>query len=68
MTTTWWFAVDDEDSDLFGEEFFVEVDVPMDKAKREAMKIAKENFPKTRLTCYGRISNAEAEAMGLDTY
>ena len=66
--TTWWFAINDEDSDLYGEEFFVEVNVTLDKAKAEAIKIAKENFPNEKLTCYGRISETQAETMGLDTY
>lgn len=66
--TTWWFAVDDENSELDGEEFFVEVYATMDRAKAEALRIAKENFPDTHLECYGRVSYATAEAMGLDTY
>ena len=66
--TTWWFGIEDEDSELEGEEFFVEVDVTLDKAKQEAIKIAKENFPNTKLTCYGRVSQEDAEMMGLDTY
>ena len=67
-TTTWWFGIEDENSDMCGEEFFVEVNVPMDRAKKCAMKIAKENFPKEILKCYGRVGQAEAEMMGLDTY
>ena len=66
--TTWWFAVDDENSELDGEEFFVEVFATMDNAKAEALRIAKENFPDINLACYGRVSYATAEAMGLDTY
>ena len=68
MESTWWFAINDENSDLCGEEFFVEVNVTLDKAKVEAIKIAKENFPNEKLTCYGRVSFEEAEIMGLDTY
>lgn len=67
-TTTWWFGIEDANSDMCGEEFFVEVHVPMDRAKKCAMKIAKENFPKEILKCYGRVGQAEAEMMGLDTY
>ena len=66
--TTWWFAVDDENSELDGEEFFVEVYAAMDNAKAEALRIAKENFPDINLACYGRVSYVTAEAMGLDTY
>lgn len=68
MESTWWFAINDENSDLCGEEFFVEVNVTLDKAKAEAIKIAKEIFPNEKLTCYGRVSSKEAEIMGLDTY
>ena len=68
MWTTWWFGITNEDSDLCGEEFFVEVDVPLDRAKAEAKRIAKENFPNEILSCYGRVSASEAEMMGLDTY
>jgi len=67
-TTTWWFGIEDAESDLCGEEFFVEVHVPMDRAKKCAVKIAKDNFPGENLKCYGRVGNAEAEMMGLDTY
>ena len=66
--TTWWFGIEDENSDLCGEEFLVEVNVPMDRAKACATKIAKENFPREKLTCYGRVGVVEAEEMGLDTY
>ena len=68
MWTTWWFGINDENSDLCGEEFFVEVNVTLDIAKREAIKIAKENFPNEKISCYGRVSETEAEMMGLDTY
>ena len=50
MESTWWFAINDENSDLCGEEFFVEVNVTLDKAKAEAIKIAKEIFPNEKLT------------------
>lgn len=66
--TTWWFAINDENSDMCGEEFLVEVNVPMDRAKACAVKIAKKNFPHEKLKCYGRVGLAEAEMMGLDTY
>ena len=68
MWSTWWFGLNDENSDLCGEEFFVEVNVTLDKAKAEAMKQAKKIFPGEKITCYGRVSEFEAEMMGLDTY
>lgn len=68
MWTTWWFGITNEYSNLCGEEFFVEVDVPLDRAKREARRIAQMNFPNETLSCYGRVSATEAEMMGLDTY
>lgn len=66
--TTWWFGIEDEDSELCGEEFFVEVKTTLDHAKQEAMGIAKMNFPNEKLVCYGRVSQEDAEMMGLDTY
>ena len=63
-TLTFWFEVIGEDSDLCGEEFFVQVD----GGKDEAYAYAHELFPNVRLKCYGRVSNFEAECMGLDTY
>ena len=67
-TTTWWFVVTDENSDLCGEEFFVEIESTLDEAKRKAIEYAKEIFPDVELKCYGRVSSYEAEMMGLDTY
>ena len=68
MTSTWWFAINDEESDLCGEEFFVEVEATLDVAKAKAIEEAKKIFPNEKLTCYGRVSRFEAEIMGLDTY
>ena len=65
MTTTYWWAITGEDSDLCGEEFFTELDNADKKQHRE---YAESIFPGEKLTCYGKISEAEAEAMGLDTY
>lgn len=67
-TTTWWFAITGEDSDLCGEEFFVEVYTTLDKAKAEAIHMAERIFEGEQLICYGRVSQVEAEMMGLDTY
>lgn len=73
----WWFEVVGEDSDLYGEEFFVAVEVNEEPvifdeeytlAKKKAVKIAKDNFPNEKLKCYGWVSDETAEEMGLDTY
>lgn len=63
--TTYWWAINDEDSELCGEEFFTELE-NADKATHRAY--AQEMFPNEKLTCYGRVSAYEAEMMGLDTY
>ena len=65
--TTWWFEVIDEDSDLRGEEFFVEVG-PDDDPLSMAWDIAAENFGDVKMKCHGRVSAFQAEMMGLDTY
>ena len=60
---TWWYEVVGEESDLCGEEFFVEARSP-----KEADEIARDNFPDEQLHCFGLVSDYEAECMGLDTY
>jgi len=60
----YWFTIDDEDSDLCGEEFFVQID----GGKDDAYAYAHELFPNVQLKCYGKVSDFEAEYMGLDTY
>ena len=62
---TYWFGIEDPDSELCGEEFFVELE---DASKSDAIKYAKSIFPGERLKCYGEVSEVEAEMMGLDTY
>ena len=57
------FEIMGEDSDLCGEEFFVEC-----YTEAEAWRIAEANFPNEELYCWGRYSPAEAEMMGYDTY
>ena len=57
------FEIVDEDSDLCGEQFFVECDT-----EDEAWWIADANFPDVVLECHGSYSIEEAEIMGLDTY
>ena len=65
MWTTYWWEVTDEESDLCGEEFFTEL---QDATKATHTEYAKSIFPDVELHCLGRVSQAEAEAMGLDTY
>ncbi len=65
MWTTYWWGINDEDSELCGEEFFTELE-NADKSEHRAY--AKQIFPNERLTCYGRVTEEEAEMMGLDTY
>lgn len=60
---TYWFEVIDENSELCGEEFFVESD-----CLEMAWDIAVENFGDTELTCHGTVSYYFAEMMGYDTY
>lgn len=59
---TYWFEVVDEDSELCGEEFFVESDC-LDMA----WDIAASNFEE-KLKCHGVVSRFFAEMMGYDTY
>lgn len=61
------FEIVDENSDFYGEQFFVEVKESAE-SKKEARKIAKENFPKSRFRITGPYSSEYAEMVGLDTY
>lgn len=61
------FEVVGEDSELCGEEFFVEIQSGIDSFK-QARAIAEQNFPGEKLKAYGPFTVEEAEAMGLDTY
>lgn len=63
--TTYWWGIEDEDSELCGEEFFTELET---SSYVEHKHYAKSLFPNEKLTCYGKVSAFEAEAMGLDTY
>lgn len=65
MWTTYWFGIYDENSDLCGEEFFTEL---KDATKEEHITYAQSIFPNEKLTCFGKVMENEAEAMGLDTY
>lgn len=65
MWTIYHFEITDENSDLAGEEFLTEL---QDASKEEHIAYAKSIFPNVELTCCGRRSEYEAEALGLDTY
>ena len=63
--TTYWWGIEDEDSELCGEEFFTELE-NADKATH--LMYVKKLFPNENPKCYGRVTEEEAEMMGLDTY
>lgn len=58
----YWFEVVDEESELCGEEFFVEAESPV-----VAWDIATKYFY-VELECHGIVSWSFAEMMGYDTY
>lgn len=63
------FEFVDEDSDLCGECFFVEVeDTGAVKSHREACRIAAENFPDEMYKLILICTPSEAEIYGWDTY
>ena len=62
-TKTWWFEVTTEDSELCGEQFFVEA-----PTGKEAYELAQHYFENEELAFYGQVSQFEAEMWGLDTY
>ena len=63
MTNYWWGIVGY--SPFAGEEFFTCLDTD-DVEKHRAY--AESIFPEELLRCYGKVSEYEAEMMGLDTY
>jgi ribulose kinase len=65
MWTTYWFEITDENSDLWGEEFFTELKT---SEKSKHIRYAKEIFPDVKIECLGKVTAEEAEMMGLDTY
>lgn len=65
MWTTYWWTIDDENSDLCGEEFFTELKDGDKKAHRDYVLTL---FPNEKPRCLGEVSQEEAEMMGLDTY
>ncbi len=69
MWTTYWWIIEDEESELCGEEFFTE----LQNATRAQHRIyVKELFPNENPRCLGQVSeevsDEEAEMMGLDIY
>lgn len=60
---TYWFEIITEDSELCGEEFFVEANT-----MHEAHEIVDTYFPNEDTLCHGKVSEVEAEMMGFDTY
>lgn len=65
MWTTYWWIIDDEESENCGEEFFTEL---KDGMKENHCNYVKELFPNENPKCLGKVSEEEAEIMGLDTY
>ena len=59
----YWFGIVTDGSELEGEEFLVGAD-SIDEAKQIAANI----FSGEELNCYGRVSDFNAEMMGLDEY
>ena len=57
--------IDDEESELCGEEFFTEL---QDAGRKEHNDYVGELFPNENPRCLGQVSEEEAEMMGLDTY
>lgn len=65
MWSIYWFEIIGKDSDICGEEFFTEL---KDASKVQHIAYANELFPDEEIKCLGKISRAEADMMGLDTY
>jgi hypothetical protein len=65
MTTIYLFKVVGENSEIYGEEFLTELE---NASKEEHIAYAREWFPSEEIRCYGRVSEFEAEMMGIDTY
>jgi len=65
MWTTYWWGITDEESDLCGEEFFTELE---NASFTEHLIYVKGLFPNENPKCYGKVTEEEAEMMGLDTY
>lgn len=63
------FEVIGEDSELCGEQFFVQIDPETTKNPvKQAWETARENFEGETLKLVGVFSDESAEWIGLDTY
>ena len=62
MWTTYWWEIIGEESALYGEEFFTEL---KSNKKSTHFKYAKENFPKEKLRCLGKVSTTETKMSGI---
>lgn len=65
MWTTYWWGIEDENSDLCGEEFFTELE---NADYIDHLIYVQELFPDEKVKSYGKVTEEEAEMMGLDTY
>lgn len=65
MWTTYWWIIEDENSELCGEEFFTAL---KDADAIDHKNYVKEVFPNETCRCLGLVSEKEAEMIGLDTY
>ena len=65
MWTTYWWEIVDEDSDLCGEEFFTEL---KNATRKDHIDYVKQLFPNIMVLNHGKVTETEAEMMGLDTY
>lgn len=61
------FEITDEDSEKYGERFFVEVETGLN-AEKEAWIIAREIFHQTEKELIGVFTPSEAENIGYDTF
>ena len=57
-----------EDSDNFGERFFLELFIEDDTTEKDIITCALDLFPGEELTYLGEYSVEEAEELGYDTY
>ena len=65
MWTTYYWIVEDEESEIDGEEFFTELE---GASKAQHREYVSELFPNVNIRCGGRVTEEEAEYWGLDTY
>lgn len=65
MWTTYWWEINDENSEICGEEFFTELE---NASYAEHVDYVLTIFPNENPHCLGMVTEEEAEIMGLDTY